>query len=387
MQPGKLRDSDPRCSLVIQMEDKKVKKLKMKLKGLPSHLKPSSMNGKKTSYHPKYQGDIFLPVEIHAKDYHIVSKIHPTIFGSAYEAIRLTDQKRVLLKVTDCSRIRYYYNGESPEREIKIFKALSSEKQREHPGRRHVVNLVGWLENSSRLAVAVDWCNGGDLIDNIPDSGIPVREVRLFTRQLTLALMYVHERGFSHLDVTPENVMLHKENERTEVRLIDFGGGGKSHCMPPERFCGEVFDHQKCDVWGLGLCALAMASGKLGLSITDSPTEMNERYTLLTGGARSLQENWKIDATLADLLSKIFLPESERLTLKEILQHPFLMDKMPNAAQKRKIPSLKIKVERNNSYTVATGPLHHQPKRKLAFAMSPTKTEKRFKKTHQMSRR
>lgn len=73
--------------------------------------------------------------------------------------------------------------------------------------------------------------------------------------QIGQALRWLHERGFAHLDVKPDNILICKRREpegsRTDwqFKLSDFGltarvadeafGDGDCRYLPPSECCGE----------------------------------------------------------------------------------------------------------------------------------------------------
>lgn len=54
-------------------------------------------------------------------------------------------------------------------------------------------------------------------------SSLPPARVASIGRQIALALAAAHERGCTHRDVKPSNILLSKENGRARARLVDFG--------------------------------------------------------------------------------------------------------------------------------------------------------------------
>ena len=88
---------------------------------------------------------------------------------------------------------------------------------------------------------------------------------RVWMQQICEALLYIHERGFVHRDVKPENILLHDG----EIRLCDFGlacaaGGacagkapGTAPYKAPETWSAHVVSAAQ-DVWSLGIVLYAI---------------------------------------------------------------------------------------------------------------------------------
>lgn len=61
---------------------------------------------------------------------------------------------------------------------------------------------------------------------------IPIHEARPYFRQLTSAIGYLHERGITHNDIKPANIVMNHNNVPV---LVDFGFARK-HEPGPGRF-------------------------------------------------------------------------------------------------------------------------------------------------------
>ena len=97
--------------------------------------------------------------------------------------------------------------------------------------------------------------------------------VRRILGQMLLALNYLHERGISHGDIKPENILF---DAQFNVKLADFGcvqmdhskplvyQRGTLYYAPPEAFqSNSVVDGRPADVWALGVVTFAMVTGKM----------------------------------------------------------------------------------------------------------------------------
>ena len=87
-----------------------------------------------------------------------------------------------------------------------------------HP---HVVLLHDIIVEGERLALVMDYVDGGDLDDLRRRRGgtVPPAEAVALTAQICAALAAAHAAGIVHEDLKPANVLL----EAGEVRLTDFG--------------------------------------------------------------------------------------------------------------------------------------------------------------------
>ena len=127
------------------------------------------------------------------------------------------------------------------------------------------------------------------------NKGLPLELATEIVYQVALTLVYVHARGYAHLDVKPSNLLLRRPLEagaRPEVVLIDLGtarkrgltpdwtGTSLPYC-PPEHLDGigvreEEEEHLgAADVWALGVTYYQMLTGRMPFG--GSPRGMAKR--------------------------------------------------------------------------------------------------------------
>jgi len=272
----------------------------------------------------------------------IERRVHKTCYGAAFEAKRFRDNKKVLLKISSIREARELSKRrkmvfEDPERELRILVALSKSEKKEanHSGYKYIVRLEDAFISNDQVAIALEWCDQGELLEYIPAGvGLPRESVRVLGQQIGRALLCLHLNGFAHLDLSLENIMLVKAKRQgecpVEARIIDFGGGGKIGYMPPERYAGKPFDEQLADAWAWAMCVLSMASGLSGIDRRrDRPCLSCPMFRKLTSGSKVLHEVWGIENDLSRCLARIFRrEEAKRWSIAQALDHYFF-DKDP----------------------------------------------------------
>jgi serine/threonine-protein kinase len=120
---------------------------------------------------------------------------------------------------------------------------------------------------------AMELFSGGTLDDLLARGPLPLQQTRLFMRQMAEALDYAHQKGVTHCDLKPANILL---DETNNAFLCDFGiailnnerpkeGQGKIRGTPfymaPEQWKGELTGSWT-DTYALGIILWEMLTGQ-----------------------------------------------------------------------------------------------------------------------------
>jgi len=120
-------------------------------------------------------------------------------------------------------------------------------------------------------AIYAPYAAYGDFFNLITGSNVMVDEkiVRTLFIQLAKGLQYMHSKGYSHLDLKPENLVLADD---FSLKIIDFDlihhenddgvkGRGSSCYRAPELLKSRPnIDAKKCDVYSAGMILFIMKS-------------------------------------------------------------------------------------------------------------------------------
>ncbi len=178
-------------------------------------------------------------------------------FGEVYEADhRLLQQKRAIKLLLE----RHLHDPKQRERFLRETRTLAT---LEHP---NVLPVLEVGEEGRMLYLVMPFYHRGTLNDLLKPrtTPLPLTEVERFLAQMCAAVGYAHTRNIAHLDLKPDNMLLHDDG-----RLIvsDFGlahlvkqgqleGGsslsmGTPHYMAPEQFRGKP--ELRSDLYALGV--------------------------------------------------------------------------------------------------------------------------------------
>jgi CHASE2 domain-containing sensor protein len=144
--------------------------------------------------------------------YRIVALLGRGGMGVVYEAVQLTLERPVALKLINPARV------DDEEFRARFVRESHVAAGLEHP---HVIPVYEAREDSGLLFIAMRLVRGPSLADVLGREAplAPVHAARLIA-QVASALGAAHARGLVHRDVKPANILLH---ERDHTYLTDFG--------------------------------------------------------------------------------------------------------------------------------------------------------------------
>ncbi|KAI9140390.1 kinase-like domain-containing protein [Paraphysoderma sedebokerense] len=161
----------------------------------------------------------------------------------------------------------------------------------------------------------------------------PERVARHIFKQVASAVAYLHERGIVHRDLKDENIVI---DQNYTVKLIDFGSAARIPTLAkdyfdkflgtldfaaPEIIDGYRYRGPEAEIWALGVLLYIIVFRQVPFrspdEIVEAKLEIPARASLGSCGE-----------TLLNLLTRMLHPDSyKRLTIEEVLNHPWLQGK------------------------------------------------------------
>mmetsp|Transcript_30485 Transcript_30485/g.67079 ORF Transcript_30485/g.67079 Transcript_30485/m.67079 type:complete len:369 (-) Transcript_30485:139-1245(-) len=189
-------------------------------------------------------------------------------------------------------------------------------------------------------------CSGGELFDAIVDEGgqgFSERDAANVMRQMFGGITYMHRARFCHRDIKPENFLLREKAPiaKCVVKVCDFGlatkfrpekplrtKAGTPYYVAPEVLKGNYTE--SCDLWSL---AVIMYILLCGYPPFDGNGDDALTLKLVRKGDYSFDESeWgKISEDAKDLIRKLLVPQSQRLTAEQALNHVWIEKSAPQA--------------------------------------------------------
>ncbi|CAD6997033.1 ovarian-specific serine/threonine-protein kinase Lok [Ceratitis capitata] len=307
-----------------------------------------------------------LPNEI-TKSYYVSRKLGSGACGLVRLVfdIRTCDQfamkmvKKNLL--SECSAITRYKPSSSNETE-KVLNEANIMKSLSHPC---VIKMHDIIDRPDAVYMVLEFMKGGDLLNRIVTNKYLTEPIsKLYFYQMCHAVKYLHDKGISHRDLKPDNVLLESANEETLLKVSDFGLSKfvqndsvmKTLCGTPLYVAPEVLQTggrgaytKKVDIWSLGVVLFTCLSGTLPFS-DDFGTPATEQ--IKQGKFRFSHPIWRKVSQRATTLIKemLIVDPKKRPTIDDVLKSSWLKDKemLRKAKDLMNIETMEIEEEEEN---------------------------------------
>ena len=214
-----------------------------------------------------------------------------------------------------------------------------------HP---NIVRLYTHFEDETNCYIALEYIKKGNLYSytqSMPNKVLDAATTAHFVVDLISSLYYLHNMNppIIHRDIKPENLLV---GNNGQLKLTDFGGSnyleggnvryttcGTQIYHSPEMLLKKGYD-TRVDIWAIGILIFELMVGRPPFK-SDGQHSMEDNIV-------HLRINWPSTMNLLakNLVSKLLkLEPDQRLTLKEILEHQFILNYVENPTNRLILPS------------------------------------------------
>jgi len=250
-------------------------------------------------------------------------------FGTVYTGVSINENMPVAIKHIPKSKVTEWANlgGRRVPMELKLLYKVQTV-----PG---VIRLIDFFERQDSFIFIMERLPScRDLFDFITDKGaLEERLARDFFKQVVSTTIACHDNGVVHRDIKDENIIVNLET--SELKLIDFGSGaqmqnqefydfdGTRVYSPPEWIKFGNYNAEPAAVWSLGILLYDMVLGDIPFETDADICNAQPCWNK----ARAL----KLSSECCDLIERCLkIKPEERPTLKELLLHPWIVEKYTN---------------------------------------------------------
>ncbi|XP_024870145.1 serine/threonine-protein kinase fused isoform X1 [Temnothorax curvispinosus] len=257
------------------------------------------------------------------KKYEILKHIGEGSFGQVYKARKRSDGEIVAFKmIRKCGRSDKDLKSLRQECEI--------QRYLQHP---NIVQMIDSFETENEIVVVTEYADK-ELYDILAKGGrLSEERAQVIACDLVSALYYLHSNRVMHRDLKPQNVLLEANGI---AKLCDFGFArnmstgthvltsikGTPLYMAPELMDEYPYDHN-ADLWSLGCIVYELVVG--------APPFQTNSILHLVKLIKFEKIKWPdfISPTCKSFLEGLLQKDpSQRLTWPDLLQHPFVKDRI-----------------------------------------------------------
>ena len=237
----------------------------------------------------------------------------------------------------------------------KILYETNLMKKLNHP---NVTKILEMFEDDEYILITMEYINGGNLFSFVKKRRkLSEKTAKFLFRQIILGIKHIHSQKIVHRDIKLENILIDLNNN---IKICDFGIGRilsskkqmlHDKCGTPMYMAPEILLSSKTkgyegfpvDIWSSGISLYIMLSGTLPFNLKNNESSsideensnnMELQYSIINKEPKKIE---KISDEARDLLNGLLNKNpNKRLTIDEILNHPWLKSDEKNIKNNKK---------------------------------------------------
>ncbi|KAE9404991.1 Pkinase-domain-containing protein [Gymnopus androsaceus JB14] len=208
-----------------------------------------------------------------------------------------------------------------------------------HPS---ILRIYDVYESPKELFLVLEYVEGGELFDYLVNRGkLSEPETICFFKQIIYGLNYAHTFSIIHRDLKPENILISSLSP-PRIKILSLltslqleTSCGSPHYASPEIVNGHKYTGNATDIWSCGVILYALLTGSLPFDDKDIKVLLEK----VKVGKYEIPQF--IDSSARDLLSRMLVVNAdERITIPDILAHPWLNTSVAARRHRSQDPSL-----------------------------------------------
>ncbi|RMD43127.1 hypothetical protein DV735_g2056, partial [Chaetothyriales sp. CBS 134920] len=270
-------------------------------------------------------------------------------FGRVFMAVEQKTRSQLACKVVD---LRKFKQQIPLRRSEKQGNTKLEEKLRIYYREPNIISLEKVFVTHNTLYMFQDLVTGGDLFSYIESKNGKLLEVEaaVITRQVVIALSFLHKNGIVHRDLKPDNILMTSLSAGCRIVLTDFGASRRIH-SPSSRMMSivgtdeyaapEIIGSRKhhrygkgytsaVDMWSLGCVTVVLLTG--GSAFNDPETNTYSEQLAKECNLEFLRQSseWQtVRARPAAFVERLLvLEDEERMTAEEALEHEWFSNEI-----------------------------------------------------------
>ena len=204
----------------------------------------------------------------------------------------------------------------------------------------NIIKMRDEFERDGTPVIVLEYADGGSLINHLlPERGsvckLSEQQIKNFTKDILLALAYLHGKGIIHKDIKPDNILVMADSRAV---LSDFGlaermtkgtdcryyFSGTLPYLAPEVIYMTPYDG-RVDIWSLGITIYATATGKYPYAPSDKFTVDNLKEEMELGMPILSEELEHMSPDFASFISGCLpIDPHKRMTAIDALSHRWM---------------------------------------------------------------
>jgi len=255
-------------------------------------------------------------------NYYVVKTVGQGSYGKVKLACHKDTKENVAIKILHKTKMKPQ-ELERAKRETEILRKLKHS---------NIAKLIDVIETDEVMYIIMEYAGRTLLSFVLERGGLGESGARKFFLQIASAVKYCHDLNIIHRDIKHQNILL---DDQDNTKLIDFGLSnfmeegklrstfcGTPAYAAPEMILGKKYSGPEVDIWSMGVVLYSMITGVFPFeNVAD----------IIRGSFKNPKD---ASPECCDLVQKMLQVEiGTRITLDQILQHPWCTAAVPKSSE------------------------------------------------------